>query len=220
VGRVAARTRRSPEDRRKQLLDLGAQLFADQHYDDVHIEQVAELAGVSRGLLYHYFPTKRAFFAELVRRETRAMMADSTPDPALGVLDQLRHGIDVYLANCLANRRGSQAIYQGAASSDPEVLALIEESTRVQEERILNALDPGSSHPRLLQITVRSWLVMIRSACHAWLADPDDGVDAVDLRQMAEHALLGALFGLPDAARPANLAVLMDDAARREPADG
>ncbi|WP_207837583.1 TetR/AcrR family transcriptional regulator [Williamsia soli] len=218
---MAARTRLSPEERRRQLLDLGAQLFADQHYDDVHIEQVAELAGVSRGLLYHYFPTKRAFFAELVRRETQAMMADSTPDPALGVLDQLRHGIDVYLANCRTNRYGAQAIYQGAASSDPDVIAIIEESTRVQEERILAALDPGGSHPRLLQITVRSWLVMIRTACHTWLADPDDdGVDAVDLRQMAEHALLGALFGLPDAARPANLAVLIDDAARRGPADG
>lgn len=186
-------------------------MFADQHYDDVHIERVAELAGVSRGLLYHYFPTKRAFFAELVRRETDRMMSDTEPDPELPILQQLRHGIDAYLANCLSNRFGSQAVYQGAASSDPEVVAIIEESTRIEEERILAAINPGTPHPTLLRIAVRSWLVMLRNACQQWLATDD--VAAEDVRQMAEHALLGALFGLPDAARPEGLAVLLADAA-------
>lgn len=216
---MTARTRLTPEQRRKQLLDLGAGLFADQHYDDVHIEQVAELAGVSRGLLYHYFPTKRAFFAELVRRETDRMMSDTAPDPDLPILEQLRHGIDAYLANCLSNRFGSQAVYQGAASSDPEVVAIIEESTSIEEERILAAINPGRSHPPLLRIAVRSWLVMLRNACQQWLATDD--VAAQDVRQMAEHALLGALFGLPDAARPRGLAVLLSDAAAAGgPSDG
>lgn len=206
---MATRTRLTPEQRRKQLLDLGTGLFADQHYDDVHIERVAELAGVSRGLLYHYFPTKRAFFAELVRRETDRMMSDTAPDPQLPVVEQLRHGIDVYLANCLENRFGSQAIYQGAASSDPEVVAIIESSTRIQEQRILAAIDPGRPHPELLRIAVRSWTVMLRNACQQWLVADDVAAD--DVRQMAEHALLGALAGLPDAARPNGLAALFDD---------
>lgn len=208
---MAARTRMTPEQRRKQLLDLGAGLFADQHYDDVHIERVAELAGVSRGLLYHYFPTKRAFFAELVRRETDRMMSDTEPDPSRPILEQLRHGIDAYLANCLSNRFGSQAVYQGAASSDPEVVAIIEESTSIEEERILAAINPGKPHPALLRIAVRSWLIMLRNACQQWLASDDVAAD--DVRQMAEHALLGAMFGLPDAARPEGLTALLADAA-------
>jgi AcrR family transcriptional regulator len=52
------RQRLSPERRREQLLQIGARLFAEHPYEDVWIEEVAELAGVSRGLLYHYFPTK------------------------------------------------------------------------------------------------------------------------------------------------------------------
>ena len=71
------RRRLSPEERRTQLLDLGDELFASAPYDEVHIEKVAEQAGVSRGLLYHYFPTKRSFFAALVRRGTERMAADT-----------------------------------------------------------------------------------------------------------------------------------------------
>ncbi|MGW2857715.1 helix-turn-helix domain-containing protein, partial [Streptomyces sp. NPDC001215] len=64
------RTRRrlSTGERREQLLAVGARLFSENPYDEVWIEQVAEIAGVSRGLLYHYFPTKRDFFAAVVER--------------------------------------------------------------------------------------------------------------------------------------------------------
>ncbi len=70
------RTRRrlSTEERREQLLTVGARLFSEDPYDDVWIEQVAEIAGVSRGLLYHYFPTKRDFFAAVVERESERML--------------------------------------------------------------------------------------------------------------------------------------------------
>src|SRR5712671_4505308 len=93
-----ARTRLAPELRREQLLDLGAELFAAEPYERVHIERVAEIAGVSRGLLYHYFPTKGAFFAALVERTVENLRAATAPDLALSPLDQLRHGIDAYLA--------------------------------------------------------------------------------------------------------------------------
>ncbi|MDT5196084.1 MAG: hypothetical protein QOH20_2838, partial [Mycobacterium sp.] len=98
-----ARIRLAPELRRAQLLDLGAELFAAEPYERVHIERVADMAGVSRGLLYHYFPTKAAFFAALIERSSGRLMAVSVPDPALSPLEQLRHGIDAYLAHCRAN---------------------------------------------------------------------------------------------------------------------
>ena len=81
---MATRTRLSREARQDQLLDLGAELFADKSYEDVHIEVLAEEAGVSRGLLYHYFPTKRAFFAAMVRRESGGRNTSSPSLPILG----------------------------------------------------------------------------------------------------------------------------------------
>ena len=58
-----ARRRLSPEDRRSELLALGAEVFGQRPYDEVRIDEIAERAGVSRALMYHYFPDKRAFFA-------------------------------------------------------------------------------------------------------------------------------------------------------------
>ena len=61
------RRRLSPEDRRAELLALGAEVFGQRPYDDVRIDEIAERAGVSRALMYHYFPDKRAFFAAVVK---------------------------------------------------------------------------------------------------------------------------------------------------------
>ena len=92
------RRRLSPEDRRAQLLALGAELFASLPYDEVHIEAVAEQAGVSRGLLYHYFPTKRAFFAALVREGAARMAADTEPD--IGLAADRAAATAAYAATC------------------------------------------------------------------------------------------------------------------------
>lgn len=53
---ASPRRRLTPEDRRAELLDFGTQLFGERHYDDVRMDEVAEQAGVSRALLYRYFP--------------------------------------------------------------------------------------------------------------------------------------------------------------------
>ena len=59
--KLAKRSRLSTDARREQLLDAGAELLGRRPYDEVSIEEIATAAGVSKGLLYHYFPTKQDF---------------------------------------------------------------------------------------------------------------------------------------------------------------
>ena len=59
--------RLEPDARRAHLLAVGATVFGSKAYDEVQIDQIAKEAGVSRGLLYHYFPSKRAFFAAIIQ---------------------------------------------------------------------------------------------------------------------------------------------------------
>ncbi|MFI7587357.1 TetR/AcrR family transcriptional regulator [Spongisporangium articulatum] len=199
---MTTRTRLTPGERRAQLLDLGAQLFAEQPYDQVRIERVAELAGVSRGLLYHYFPTKRAFFVELLRRESERITERTAPDPDLPPLDQLRHGIDGFLANCRGRMHGAQAVFRGTASADPDVQAIIDRGSAEQTRRILAAVSPGEEPHPLLGITVRSWLLFLRSACFEWLEN-GSSADQEEVRELAVGALVGAFLALPRYARPA-----------------
>ncbi len=197
------RTRLAPQERSRQLLDLGAELFATTPYEDVHIETVAELAGVSRGLLYHYFPSKRSFFAALVRRQAERMAEETAPDPDLPPLAQLRRGVQAFLEHIARHQHGSRAAHRGAASGHPEVQAVIEESMALHEQRILDSLldAGGPAAPALLRLAVRSWIVMLRHAGQEWIDDQDLGLERV--RDLMVDAFVGMLLGLPPEARPA-----------------
>lgn len=206
---MATRTRLSRADRSDQLLDLGAELFASRSYEDVHIEEIAELAEVSRGLLYHYYPTKRAFFAALLRRETARMIDLTQPDPSLGVLDQLRAGIDTYLQHCKEHAHGVKIVYSGWGSADPEVQQIINHDLRIQEDRIVNAVNPDAPASEFLRIAVRGWLAFMRSACHDWL--DSDEITREDVRDLCTQALVATLLALPEGARPAVLDAFVGD---------
>ncbi|MCW2801775.1 MAG: TetR family transcriptional regulator [Aeromicrobium sp.] len=203
---MATRTRLSREARQDQLLDLGAELFADRSYEDVHIEELAEEAGVSRGLLYHYFPTKRAFFAAMVRRESSRMSELTKTDSSLPILAQLHQGIESYLDYCEGHKMGVKAVFHGGASADPEIQAIVEHDMQVQQERILTAVEPGGKPTELTQIAVRSWLHFLRNACHSWLDSKNVSRD--EIRDLCVHTLVATLLALPEDSRPSGIAEL------------
>ena len=62
------RTRRLSDERREELLRAGVELFSARSYDEVSIDEIAGAVGISRGLLYHYFPSKRDFYVAGLRR--------------------------------------------------------------------------------------------------------------------------------------------------------
>ena len=78
----APRARLEVDERRAQLVRLGIDLFAARAYDEVSIDELARAAGVSKGLLYHYFPTKRDFYVATVSEASREL-PDVTPTPLI-----------------------------------------------------------------------------------------------------------------------------------------
>ena len=92
------RRRLSPDDRRAELLALGAEVFGQRPYDEVRIDEIAERAGVSRALMYHYFPDKRAFFAAVVKGQADQLFeASNTPAPGQSLLEEVRGGVLAYM---------------------------------------------------------------------------------------------------------------------------
>ena len=66
--------RLSEEARREQLLELGVELFGQHSYEDVSIDGLALQAGISKGLLYHYFGSKRLYYVAVVREATDQLL--------------------------------------------------------------------------------------------------------------------------------------------------
>src|ERR1043166_4046781 len=97
-GSSPSRRRLSPDERRNELLALGAEVFGKRPYDEVRIDEIAERAGVSRALMYHYFPDKRAFFAAVVKDEADRLYSSTNKDQTTGLtmFDEVRMGVMAY----------------------------------------------------------------------------------------------------------------------------
>lgn len=158
--------------RRAQLLAVGSELFAARPYDDVWIDDVAERAGVSRGLLYHYFGNKRGFLHAVIERETQQILAATEPDPSLPPGERLRTSIDGYLDYVVAHPHGYRAIFRGVVSSDARVRELVDANLRRQEDRILAAASGGAPITPQLRLAVHGWLAFLVAVVLEWLDDP------------------------------------------------
>jgi AcrR family transcriptional regulator len=193
------RTRRrlSSEERREQLLTVGARLFSENPYDDVWIEQVAEIAGVSRGLLYHYFPTKRDFFAAVVERESERMLRMTASVPGVPVREQLGAGLDTYLEYVHTHAHGYRAFHRADAAGDQTVRRVYQRALAAQERQILAALaadpefGPAAEARPDVKLAVRGWLAFTTAVCLEWLRGAE--LSREQVRDLCARALLGVI---------------------------
>ena len=204
------RRRLSPDDRRKELLALGAEVFGQRPYDEVRIDEIAERAGVSRALMYHYFPDKRAFFAAVVRAEgERLFKATNTPPkPGQSLFDQVREGVLAYLRYDEEHPYGAWAAYVGMGRQDPVLRGIEDVDNDRQAARIIARIQAAAGEEldskvdRDLRITVYGWLAFTFEMCRQRLMEPSIDVDQV--AEACAHALLDAIERVPGI--PATLA--------------
>jgi AcrR family transcriptional regulator len=163
------RTRLGVGARREQLLQIGANLFSERAYDDVWIDEIAAAAGVSKGLLYHYFPSKRDFVSAVARAEIARIHELTEPDPGLPPEEQLRTSIDALLAYLEQHPAAFIAFHRGAFGADPDLRAIDAEGQARQVDRILGAMTGERQPPELLQLAVRGWAGFVEATILDWL---------------------------------------------------
>src|SRR5688500_1291791 len=97
------------DERRRQLLALGTELFAQHSYDELSMRRIAKAAGISHPLLYRYFPTKQSYFRATLEQAAEVLRARTTPDPSLPPAEQLTRSLEAFLElvdeNALAYRK-------------------------------------------------------------------------------------------------------------------
>ena len=198
-----SRRRLSPDDRRSELLALGAEVFGQRPYDEVRIDEIAERAGVSRALMYHYFPDKRAFFAAVVRAEGERLFeaTNTAPQPGESLFDQVRAGVLAYVRYDEEHPHGAWAAYMGMGRSDPVLRGVEDIDNDRQANRILariteaaaGALD--SKAERDARITIYGWLAFTFELCRQRIIDPS--IDADHVADACAHALFDAIARVP-----------------------
>lgn len=185
--------RLEPDARRAHLLSVGAAAFGASAYDDVQIDQIAQRAGVSRGLLYHYFPSKREFLVAIIQDGYDEILQLTRPDPTLPPPAQLRAALEAYVHYVETHPHMYRALFRSAASAHESIQAVVNRNLDVQTQRILAALGPLTPQADpLLHLTVRSWLAFLIHAVLDWL-DRAPELDRHRLIDVCQAALQGAV---------------------------
>jgi AcrR family transcriptional regulator len=182
-------TRLDVDERRRQLLALGTDLFARFAYDELSMAKIAREAGISKALLYHYFPSKQAYFAATLEQAAIELAETTQPDPALPPAEQLAASLDAYLG--WVERHGDA--YTKLISSlgaVPEVRALVERVRDQTAEKIVAGIAPSGPPPPPLRAAVRGWLWFMDGAVLDWLEHKD--MDRARLHGLLVGTLLGA----------------------------
>lgn len=200
------RVRLSPQERRTQLIELGLEMLGERSIDDISVGEIAEQAGISRGLLFHYFPSKQDFQLEVARHANADLLERITPDPELGLPGMLRDSISRYVDYISENRTSYYALLRSPTGLSPELAALVDASRNSIVRIILDAapLPPEErDHPRLL-LLIRGWIAFTEETALSWLrTEMISRAELVDL-------LVESLLALATTVNPALAAAFRD----------
>ena len=165
---VPRRQRLSPEERRKALLDAALQMAAGGDLTLLSVRDLALHAGVSEGLLYHYFPTKDALIEAAVSRAANALtealdeVVQGPPSLALAA------GLKAFLDHIERDPVGWRAVLQAHSGALADIGASVQEHSRRLTWQLLG-IDEASP---LLQGALDGWAALERDCCLAWLDHP------------------------------------------------
>jgi AcrR family transcriptional regulator len=166
------RQRLDTDVRREQLLEVGLELFGRRPLGDVSMSAVAEEAGVSHGLLFHYFGSKRGYYTAVVRWVTDELVAATAPAPDRSPPERLRDGLRAHVAFAESYPVGYAAIVGGGNGADEEVQAICEEARARAARNLLDAVGIGQPPPKV-RIALRGWQGFVEGAIADWIKRRD-----------------------------------------------
>jgi AcrR family transcriptional regulator len=178
------RVRLAPEARRAQLIELGVDMLATRRLDELSVELIAQTAGISRGLLFHYFSSKQDFHLEVARAAAAEMLRRTEPDTALSPVEALRGALTAFIEYVEENPDNYKSLVRGAASGDAEMRTIFDDTRGVMAGRIIEVvaamgLEPG---PRAT-LAIHGWVAYVEECVVRW----------IDTRTVAREQLLDML---------------------------
>lgn len=180
------------DERRRRLIELGERLFIEHSFDEISMAQIAREAGVSKALLYHYFPSKQEFFVATLTTRAEELVQRVTPDPSLPPAQALFASLYAYVGWISEHRDGFTKLLRSAAIV-PEVEDIVRQVRDGTATSILDGLAEasGETPTPIARIAVAGWLTFMDGAILAWLEHAD--VDQDQLIGLLVGSLLGSL---------------------------
>jgi AcrR family transcriptional regulator len=197
---MTPRRRLTPEARRDQLLDVGAQEFATRPYEEVLMAEIADRAGVSRALVYRHFPTKRDLFAAIYQRASDRLLEVTILRADQPLAEQVVAGLDAHFDFFVANARTVVEANRGALAGDPAIQDIINTELSSLRQRILDAALLRGHERAMASTALHGWLAFVRVVCVDWLLD--EKLSRQEIRDLCLRTLVSGLGTSVDLTAP------------------
>ncbi len=210
--------RRKPEERPRQILDAAFETFAEHGLASARLEDIARRAGVSKGTIYLYFPSKEDLFREVVRH-TVGDAIDEVERRLTGptAMDDLNSFMDAHWRFlCSPKFPPLQRWVHGELTDFPELASFYGQEVLGRGRRLLRAIiergmERGEFRPMDAGVAARALIALLVTYGN-WrhrpvLCDSIDGRSDAQLLAEIKQFYLSAIRPMPDAAN-ANSPVL------------
>ncbi|MCN9239901.1 TetR/AcrR family transcriptional regulator [Streptomyces sp. RY43-2] len=222
---TGVRRRMGVEERRQQLICVALELFSRRSPDEVSIDEIASAAGISRPLLYHYFPGKLSLYEAALKRASEDLAArfvEPQEGPLgarlLRVMGRFFDFVDGHGPGFAALMRSGPAVSAGNTRSRDALSrthALIDSVRQAAYAQILAHLRVQEP-PVRLELVIRSWISLVESTALIWLDGRRVPRDELERQLVHDFAALLAV----SAAYDAEMAAVLHGILREEPGDG
>jgi AcrR family transcriptional regulator len=195
---TAPRTRLSSDERRAQLLDLGVHLFSQRPLSEISIDLLAETAGISRGLLYHYFGGLAGFQEAVVRRAAADLIERTAPPGEGDAMERLLVSVRAYVEYVDENYEGYLSLVTSARSGNESLRAIYDEARAALTDRIfVSDTDHLLEDTAAMRLLVRGWSALAEEMVLDWKVS--GGVSRDELVALIASALPALAGALPAA---------------------
>ena len=194
------RIRLAPDERRQQLLELGIRLLTNRSLEELSIDTLAEEAGISRGLLYHYFGGKQGYFEAVVQYAADDLYARTAPPADGEPLERLLGSITGYVDYVIENQDAYRSLLKAAAGSNEALREIYETTFRALADRFFT-VDTGTldlPDTPAVRLVIHAWQAMVEDLVLTWCDQPS-GLTREDLIATITSALPAIIDTLPDA---------------------
>ncbi|MFI9174295.1 TetR/AcrR family transcriptional regulator [Streptomyces lincolnensis] len=213
---TGVRRRMGVEERRQQLIGVALDLFSRRSPDEVSIDEIAAAAGISRPLVYHYFPGKLSLYEAALKRAAEDL-AGRFVEPHEGplgsrllrVMRRFFDFVDDHGPGFSALMRGGPAVGSSATN------ALIDSVRQAAYDQILSHLGVDRP-PARLELIVRSWISLAESTALIWLDGRRIPRAELEVQLVHDFAALAAV----SAAHDEEMSVLLRAMLKDEPGEG
>jgi AcrR family transcriptional regulator len=204
------------DERRQQLIGVALDLFSRRSPDEVSIDEIAAAAGISRPLVYHYFPGKLSLYEAALKRAAEDL-AGRFVEPHEGPLGaRLLRVMRRYFDFVDDHGPGFSALMRGGpAVGSSTTNALIDSVRQAAYDQILSHL--GVTDPPVrLELVVRSWISLAESTALLWLDGRQIPRAELEVQLVHDFAALTAVSATYDA----EMSELLHRMLKGEPGDG